>query len=417
MADLGVLAAVVLAYAVVSRRLAGTIVSVPIVFVGAGVVLGPDILDVVRFDATHGTAFHVAELALAFVLFADASSVRRGSLRGKGGSLPMRLLGIGMPLTIGLGVLLGALLLADLELWEAAIVAAILAPTDAALGQAVVSSPLVPPRIRQALKVEGGLNDGLSVPFLALFIALAAYETTPQARDWVSFAAEQIGIGALAGVVVGGGGAWLVQQAHEHELTTGPWERFATLALAVIAFVAADQLGGNGFIAAFVGGLAAARLGPSCGDRVFAFTEQEGQLLSLAVFFIFGVSALGFVDEVTWEIALYAALSLTVVRMAPVAVAAAGQGLDRGTVAFMGWFGPRGLASIILALVVAEEEPDLPALGAILATVTVTVLASVLAHGISAPPLVRIYARRLEALPATAPELEPDGPRQEALRA
>jgi NhaP-type Na+/H+ or K+/H+ antiporter len=417
MADLGVLAAVVLAYAVVSRRLAGTIVSVPIVFVGAGVVLGPDVLGVVRFDATHGTAFHVAELALALMLFADASSVRRGSLRGKGGSLPMRLLGIGMPLTIGLGVLVGALLLADLELWEAAIVAAVLAPTDAALGQAVVSSSGVPPRIRQALKVEGGLNDGLSVPFLALFIALAAYETTPQARDWVSFAAEQIGIGALAGIVVGGGGAWSVQQAHEHELTTGPWERFATLALAVIAFVAADQFGGNGFIAAFVGGLAAARLRPSCGDRVFAFTEQEGQLLSLAVFFIFGVSALGFVDEVTWEIALYAALSLTVVRMAPVAVAAAGQGLDRGTVAFMGWFGPRGLASIILALVVAEEEPDLPALGAILATMTVTVLASVLLHGITAPPLVRIYARRLETLPATAPELEPDGPRQEALRA
>jgi NhaP-type Na+/H+ or K+/H+ antiporter len=408
MADLGVLSAVVLAYAVVSRRLAGTIFSVPIVFVGAGVVLGPDVLDVVGFDATHGTAFHVAELALALTLFADASSVRRGSLRGKGGTLPIRLLGIGMPLTIGLGVLLGALLLTDLEFWEAAIVAAVLAPTDAALGQAVVSSPAVPPRIRQALKIEGGLNDGLSVPFLALFIALAAYETTPQARDWVSFAAEQIGIGALAGIAVGGGGAWLVQRAHERELMTDTWERFATLALAVIAFIAADQLGGNGFIAAFVGGLAAGRLGPLCGDRVFAFAEREGQLLSLAVFFIFGVSALGFLDEVSWEIVLYAALSLTVVRMAPVALAVAGQGVDRGTVAFMGWFGPRGLASIILALVVAEEEPDLPALGAILATVTVTVLASVLAHGITAPPLVRMYARRLETLPRTAPELTRD---------
>lgn len=417
MADLGVLAAVVLAYAVVSRRLAGTVVSAPMVFVGAGIVLGPDVLDVVRFDATHGSAFHVAELALALVLFADASGVPRGSLRGEGGSLPVRLLGIGMPLTIGLGVLAGALLLSDLELWEAAIVAAVLAPTDAALGQAVVSSPLVPPRIREALNVESGLNDGLSVPFLALFVALAAYETTPQARDWVGFAAEQIGIGALAGVVVGGGGAWLVQRAHERQLMTDVFERFAALALAVIAFVVADQLGGNGFIAAFAGGLAASRLGPVCGARVFEFTEEEGQLLSLAIFFIFGVTALGFLDGVTWEIALYAALSLTVVRMVPVAFAVAGQGFDRGTVAFMGWFGPRGLASIILALVVAEAEPDLPALGAIMATMTVAVLASVLLHGITAPPLVRVYARRLETLPPEAPELTHDGPRQEGLRA
>jgi NhaP-type Na+/H+ or K+/H+ antiporter len=407
MADLGVLAAVVLAYALVSRRLAGTIVSAPLVFVGAGVALGPDVLGVVRFDATHGTVFHIAELALALVLFVDASGFPRGSLRGDGETLPLRLLGIGMPLTIALGVLAGALLLTDLDLWEAAIVAAILAPTDAALGQAVVSSARVPARVRRALNVESGLNDGLSVPFLALFVALAAYETTPQASDWLSFAAEQIGIGALVGVVVGGGGAWLVQRAHERELTTEVFEQFATLALATIAFVAADQLGGNGFIAAFAGGLGAARLGPVCGARVFEFTAREGRLLSLAIFFVFGVSALGLLDAFSWEIALYAAVSLTVVRMAPVALALAGQGLDRGTVAFMGWFGPRGLASIVLALVVAEAEPNLPALDAIMATVTVTVLASVLLHGITAPPLVRVYARRIAGLPGEAAELRP----------
>jgi NhaP-type Na+/H+ or K+/H+ antiporter len=403
MEDLGVLAAVLLAYAVVSRRLAGSAVSAPMVFVAAGIVLGPDILDVVQFEATHGVAFHVAELALALVLFADASRVELKSLRGNA-ALPTRLLGIGTPLTIALGVVAGALLLTDLEFWEAAIIAAVLAPTDAALGQAVVSSSLVPARIRQALNVESGLNDGLSVPFLALFLALAASETVPEARDWLGFTAEQIGIGSLVGIVAGGGGAWLVEHAHERGLMTEAFEQFAALSLAVIAFVAADQLDGNGFIAAFVGGLAAGRLGPVCGRRVFEFTEAEGQLLSLAVFFIFGVAALGFLDEVDWRVVLYVALSLTIVRMLPVAVAVAGSGFDRASIAFMGWFGPRGLASIILALVVAEEQPKLPALGTIMATMSLAVLASVVLHAMTAPPFVGAYARRLRRVPAGAPE-------------
>jgi sodium/hydrogen antiporter len=373
------------------------------VFVGAGIAAGPDVLDLVSLDVTHGTAFHVAELALAIVLFSDAARIDLSSLRGNS-SLPGRLLGIGMPATIALGMAAGAALLTELEFWEAAIVAAVLAPTDAALGQAVVSNPLVPQRIRQGLNVESGLNDGLSVPFLALFIAIAAEETVPQAREWLGFAAEQIGYGTLIGAATGGIGAWLIERASGGGLMTKAFEQLGVLTLAVLAFVLADEAGGNGFIAAFVGGLAAGRMGTVTGERIFEFTEEQGQLLSLAVFFMFGVAALGFLDEASWQIVLYAGLSLTVVRMLPVGLAVAGMGFRASSIAFMGWFGPRGLASIILALVVAEEEPHLPALGAILAAMTVAVLASVVLHGLSARPLTAAFARTLDGLPENAPE-------------
>jgi NhaP-type Na+/H+ or K+/H+ antiporter len=392
MTGLAVLAAVVLAYALVSRRLELSAISAPMVFVASGIVAGPDVLGLVDLNATHGTAFHVAELTLALLLFADAARIEVRSLRGDA-DLPGRLLGIGMPLTILLGMAAGAVLLTELEFWEAAIVAAVLAPTDAALGQAVVSSRAVPARIRQALTVESGLNDGLSVPFLALFLAIAVDQTVPAASDWIGFALEQIGWGALIGAAVGGGGAWLVERSAERDRTTPLFQQFAVLALAVLAFVLADEAGGNGFIAAFVGGLAAGRAGGTSGARAVEFTEEEGQLLSLAVFFVFGTVAISFLDPVGLGIVLYAVLSLTLVRMVPVAVAVRGMGFRPATVAFMGWFGPRGLASIILALVVAEEEPELPALGVILAAMTVTVLASVVLHGLTAIPGVRAYAR------------------------
>jgi NhaP-type Na+/H+ or K+/H+ antiporter len=404
MTGLAVLAAVVLAYALVSKRLELSAISAPMVFVAAGIVAGPDVLDLVELDATHGTAFHVAELTLALLLFADAARVDVRSLRGDA-DLSGRLLGIGMPLTILLGMAAGAALLTELEFWEAAIVAAVLAPTDAALGQAVVSSRAVPARIRQALSVESGLNDGLSVPFLALFLAIAVDQTVPTAGDWLGFAAEQIGLGTLIGVAVGGAGAWLVERSAERGLTTPLFEQFGVLALAVLAFVLADEAGGNGFIAAFVGGLAAGQIGAVAGERIFEFTEEQGQLLSLAVFFVFGTVAISFLDGANLGIVVYAAISLTLVRMAPVAVAVAGMGFRPSTIAFMGWFGPRGLASIILALVVAEEEPELPALGTLLAAMTVTVLASVALHGLTALPFVRAYAREVERLPPDASEL------------
>jgi sodium/hydrogen antiporter len=392
MDDVAVLAAVVFAYALVSRRLETTVVSAPLVFVAAGVVAGPEGLGLMSGEITEGAGLVLAEVALAFLLFSDAARIDLSRLR-TGEKLPGRLLGIGMPLTIALGLGVGALLLEDVELWEAAIVAAVLAPTDAALGQAVVTSKLVPLRMREGLNVEAGLNDGLSVPFVALFAALAVEEANLSAQSWLGFAAEQIGYGALMGAGVGVAGGWLIGRAAQREMMTGAFQRLAVLALAVLAFVLADEIGGNGFISAFVGGMAAGRAGLTGGERILEFVEEEGQLLSLAVFFIFGVAVLGLVEPAGWEVILYAALSLTVVRMLPVAVAVAGTGLPPASVAFLGWFGPRGLASIVLALTVAEEHPDLPALDVVLAAVSVTVLASVVLHGVTAMPFVRAHAR------------------------
>ncbi len=406
MSDLGVLAAVLFGYSLVSRRLDRLAVSAPMVFVATGMLLGPDVLGVIDLELTSETGLLVAEAALVIVLFADAARIDLRALRGNS-NLPARLLGLGMPLTIGLGVLAGALLLEQIEFWEAAIIAAVLAPTDAALGQAVVSSELVPQRIRQALNVESGLNDGLSIPFLFLFVGLAVAETEVSATGWLGFAGEQIGLGALVGIGLGLAGGALYQRSVNRELMTATFQQLAMIGLAIVAWALAEQLGGNGFIAAFTAGLATGRITPSCGETILDFTDDEGQLLNLAVFFIFGTSAIGFLDAAGWEVVVFGVLSLTLVRMLPVALALMGTGLRASSIAFVAWFGPRGLASIILALVVVEEEPELAGLPVVLAAMTVTVLASVFAHGVTARPLVRAYARRIEATAGAMAESEP----------
>jgi len=402
--DLAVLAAVIFGFGLVSRRLEGTILTAPIVFVAAGIVLGPAGLGLVGFELEGHTVLLLGEIALALVLFTDAANVNLSALRRDEGT-PLRLLGIGMPLTIALGTGAAALLLTDLSFWEAAIVGTVLAPTDAALGQAVVSNPRVPVRVRRALNVEAGLNDGLSVPFLALFLSLAAAEVELQpASYWIRFALEQIGLGVLVGVGVGLAGGWLVRLASNRGWMTASFQRLALLTLALIAYALADTVGGNGFIAAFVGGLVVGPTVERVGERLLRFTEAEGQLLNLSVFFIFGVLVLGLLDALTWQIVLYVLLSLTIVRMLPVAAALLGTHLRGVSVLFAGWFGPRGLASIVLGLIVVSEAPMLSGRGEIEMTVALTVLLSVLLHGVTSAPLSAAYARRVEALPADAPE-------------
>ena len=404
MIDLLVLAVVVFLFGLISRRLEGTILTAPIVFVAAGVLLGPALFGVAEFALDEHTVLLLSEIALAVVLFTDAAQTNLRALR-QNEALPLRLLGIGMPLTIALGAGVAALLLTDLTFWEAAIVGTVLAPTDAALGQPVVSNPRVPARIRQALNVEAGLNDGLSVPFLALFLTLAeAEEEHLSASVWERFAMEQVGLGVLVGVGVGLAGGWLVSLASRREWMNESFQRLALLALAIVAWALADQIGGNGFIAAFVGGLVVGPTVRRVGERLIRFTEAEGQLLSLSVFFIFGVLAAGLTRSLSWTIVLYALLSLTVIRMLPVALSLLGTRLRGVTVLFAGWFGPRGLASIVLGLVVVEEAPLLPGRTEIEAVVTLTVLLSVLLHGLTAVPLSAAYARRIEGMAADVPE-------------
>jgi NhaP-type Na+/H+ or K+/H+ antiporter len=259
------------------------------------------------------------------------------------------------------------------------------------LGRIVVASPLVPTPLRDGLSIESGLNDGGSVPFLTLFIALALSEEHIKG-EWLTFAVEQIGYGALIGGGVGAAGGLALRGAAERDWTAPEFERLAFAALGVIAWLAADEAGGNGFIAAFVGGGAAGTAAGALRHRMAQFAEEEGQLLSLAVFFIFGLFAAEALDDATATMVVYAVLSLTVVRMVSVAIATIGLGMRPAAAALVGWFGPRGLASIVLALAVVDQAPALAGLAEIFLVMTVTVLLSVLLHGLTAAPLVRRFA-------------------------
>jgi len=415
MANLAVLGGVLFCFALFARRVEGTVITAPMVFVTAGLVAGwTGLLDFGSAahgeggsEGAHEVVLVVAELALVLLLFTDAARIDVRTLRGN--PLPLRLLCIGLPLTIVLGTVVAVALLADLEFWECAIVAAVLAPTDAALGQAVVTNPALPLRVRQGLNVESGLNDGGSVPFLTLFIGLAAAEEG-LGGGWLRFALEQIGYGTLIGAAAGVAGGVALRRASARGWTVPLFEKLALAALAVILFVAADEVGGNGFIAAFVGGGAAGAAAGPVTVRALDLAEEDGELLNLAIFFMFGIFASHALGDADWQIVAYAVLSLTLIRMLPVAVAVIGLGLRPATTGFLGWFGPRGLASIILGLVVVEDAPALQGIDQIFVVMTVTVLLSVFAHGITAAPLSRRYADAREAAgndePAHAPVAE-----------
>ena len=404
MSGFALLAGILFVHALVSRRLERTVVTAPMLYTLAGLVLGPVALGLVHLELGSHDFLVLGEIALVLLLFSDAARVDVRNRHGLA-SLPVRLLGIGMPLTIVLGAVLGLVVLGSLSFQEAALLATILAPTDAALGQAVVGNPRVPARIRQALNVEAGLNDGMSMPFLAVFLTMAEAEVRAQPfRVWLGAAGAQIGFGVLVGASVGLAGGWLVREARERRWMTGTFMRLGLLALAVIAWLAADALGGNGFIAAFVAGLAVGYIVGDAGEALIEFTEADGLLLALAVFFVFGVIAGPLLQALSWQVGLYAILSLTVVRMVPVALALIGMRLHPASMLFVGWFGPRGLASIVLGLIVILDGPPLPGRDLIVTAVVATVLLSILAHRLTSVPLSRSYARLTRALPADAPE-------------
>jgi NhaP-type Na+/H+ or K+/H+ antiporter len=313
--------------------------------------------------------------------------------------VPVRLLVIGLPLTIIVGTLVAAGLFAGLSFWEGAVLAAILAPTDAALGQAVVSSRLVPVRIRQALNVESGVNDGVVLPLLLILLAVAGTaEHTESVGYWVRFTALQITLGPLVGIGVGYVGGKLVELASRTGWMNHAFQQIAALGLALLAFAAAELVGGNGFIAAFVAGLVVGNFVRSICGCLFEFGEAEGELLTYFVFGIFGAvmvpRAMAGITAQGW---LYAGLSLTVIRMVPVALSLVGSRLRPGTVLFLGWFGPRGLASILFALLMLEEFP-LTGSSTIVDVVVATVLLSVFAHGITAVPWANLYARHMDKM-------------------
>lgn len=396
--QLAVIAAVLLGFAAISARIEGTWVTAPMVFTAAGLVVGVEAFDLVDPSSKGTTVKTLAEATLAVVLFSDASRIDLVALRRTLG-IPARLLGVGLPLTILAGFVVALAVLGDLAWPEALVLAIILAPTDAALGQSVVTSPRLPVRVRQSLNVESGLNDGICVPLFLIALAVAEAEDGAIGNGAAAqLVLEKIGYGMLGGALAGVAAAAVVVYAGGRRLVSAPWLQVVPLAGAMLAFGFAEAIGGSGFIAAFVGGMTFGGIRRRRGGEVSYLLEQAGALLAAVTFIVFGAVLLGpAIADLTWQIALYAVLSLTLVRMVPVAISMLGTGAKRPTVAFLGWFGPRGAASIVFALLLLEEEGGLPNQELLLTVVFVTVGLSVLAHGATAAPLATRYANWLDA--------------------
>lgn len=398
---LAIFFALVVIYGALSVLLGRFSITMPIVFVIVGALAGPKGL------VTAQSAELLVEMTLALLLFADASTLAFRQVRNDPGP-PARLLLIALPLVIALGGLVAHGLFPKEEIGAALLLAAILAPTDAALGLPIFNNPRVPVRVRRALNVESGLNDGIATPLVALFIAMTIAEESQQAgSSWFLSALGQIGIGLVAGIAAGLLGGWLFATALKRGWTSVSGEQIGNLALAMGAFWTAKALGGNGFIAAFVGGLL---FGHATRERLHVateFTETAGTLLSLFVWAAFGANLVPPLLQTFNPLSLlYALLSLTVIRMIPVAISMLSAHLRPDTTLLMGWFGPRGLASVVFVLMAYEAFQE-AGRGAdlLVGTATWTILLSVVLHGITAVPLVNWYGRRLKTADAAAPEL------------
>ena len=400
---LAIFIALVFLYSLVSARIERTVLTSPIVFTAAGMAAFLVTTELGVQEGGQKVFLWLAEIGLVLLLFTDASRTDLRVLRNIR-NLPARLLSAGMLLTLLLGALGALVVFRQLSIWEAGILAAILAPTDAGLGQIIVSSPRIPMKIRQALNVEAGLNDGLSVPFLLFFIALAGAGASGSGASLHQFIWEQLGYGAIAGAGIGLAGGWLLGLAHRKKSVLESWSQLGVVAVPLLCLAASEEVGASMFIASFVAGLAVQAGFKQAGKHGVDFTEEWGQIINLSVFFLFGMLVARNWQDFTAGHFLYAILSLTAVRMLPVAVSLIGTKLSRGTVLFMGWFGPRGLASIVLGLVYLEQGAHHPGESTIRLAVMATVLLSIFAHGLSARPGIAIYAASVSKLSPEAPE-------------
>jgi len=391
---LAILALFILVYSSVAGRIERSWISGPIVFTVFGLLIGPVGFDLLSFETDRETIRTLAELTLALVLFTDAAGADTGVLR-KTKALPIRLLLIGLPLTILLGFGVGVLLVERLSLIGVALVATLLAPTDAALGKGVVTNEAVPDAVRQGLNVESGLNDGICVPILFVFLALATGKSGEEGPGQLALmlVAEEIGIGLAVGLILTTIAALLLKFAKKQDWLTHTWIQVPVVALALGCFAVAQWLGGSGFIAAFSGGFLFGILAKHARDEFLRAAEVTGDTLALITWVIFGAAVVGkAVGHFTWLIWLYSILSLTLIRMLPVFLSLTGMGVSTEGKLFMGWFGPRGLASIVFAVIVVTA--DVPNSGIIAATAVCTIMLSILAHGISANPWARGFGER-----------------------
>lgn len=398
-ADILVVALAVVGFGLVSGRLEGTSITAPMVFVLVGLVMSRAGSFESALDEDFVELF--MSVTLALVLFSDASRIDLKRLR-RTFVWPLRMLSVGLILTMAAGTVVAAAIFPGVTIWEAMLVAIVLAPTDAALGAAVVNNEEVPQSIRQTLNVESGLNDGLALPVLMITLALAESEaTSTSASYWVEFAMREIGLAVVVGLLVGGGVSWLIERSSGAGWMSPLYLKLAGITLALVAFFVADEIGGSGFIAAFVAGAAFGFVtSRDVCESVHVFAETEGQGLVLVVFVLYGATVVPeSLETADWRTWVYAVLSLTVIRMIPIAISLIGTHLSARSVAFLGWFGPRGLASMLfMVLVVGQAGPSIDT-PAIEAAVGVTVLLSVFLHGATAAPFARRYGKYTQTSP------------------
>ncbi|MEP3844425.1 MAG: cation:proton antiporter [Paracoccaceae bacterium] len=380
-------------YALVANRLSSTILTAPMIFLGLGIAFSTSGLIPPEFAET--LLHPVAEVALVVLLFLDAAKTDFAALRRRF-VWPVRMLVIGLPLAMVFGVFAGAIFMPNWSIVAVALAAAILAPTDAALGQAVVSNEAVPIRPRRALTVESGLNDGLALPAVLFFAALLAASETQDSTDWIVFGAKQILLGPVVGVLVGSVGGWALLRAKSANTTAEIYEGIGALALAGTAYLGAVLIGGNGFISAFVAGLAFGLIIKGACKFVYEFTESEGQLLTWSAFFLLGAALVpDAITHLTLPMLGLILVSLFVVRPLAIWISLIGTDAQSVTKLFFGWFGPRGLATALFALLVVENLPH--DLGEdILHLAINTVWISAVLHGITAAPGARWYARKVK---------------------
>jgi NhaP-type Na+/H+ or K+/H+ antiporter len=390
---LAIIAGGLLLYSLVSGRLQGTILTAPLIFIGFGYALGAGGFNLAAVDVGHSTIHVIAEFTLILVLFTDAARIDLNSVR-RDHNLPTRMLLVGLPLTVAAGALVAAWLFPAFSVWEAVLLAALLAPTDAALGQSVISDKAVPVRIRQTINIESGLNDGMALPAVLLLAALAgAGQDTADAAKWLQFGLLQVTLGPIVGIAIGYVGARLLDMAVDRGSSSSAFQGIGILSLAVFTYFAAELIGGNGFIAAFIGGMVFGHSIRNACTFLFEFMETEGQFLMLITFLIFGAALLPeAVHHLSPMIFLYAVLSLTVIRMVPIALSLLGAGLRWPSYLFLGWFGPRGLASILFVLLILDDS-DVPHRAELLSVTVITVALSALLHGVSAAPFAKLYGR------------------------
>lgn len=379
-------------YAMIAHRLASSVVTAAMVFIFAGALFS--VTELLSAHDAHVLLHPLAEVALVILLFLDAAQIDLVALRKKH-VWPIRMLLIGLPASVALGALAGAILFPAWPFAAVALIAAILAPTDAALGQAVVTNPNVPMRPRRALTVESGLNDGLALPVILFFASLTAVESTGQSGEWITFGAKQILLGPLVGVVIGAVGGWVLLRAKALGTTADTYEGIGALALAGAAYLIAVQVGGNGFISAFVAGLAFGGIIKGACKFVYEFTESEGQLLAWAAFLLLGAALVPeAIAHLTPQMLALILISLFILRPLAIWISLIGTDATPITRLFFGWFGPRGLATALFALLVVEQVPH--EFGEqILHTAVNAVWISALLHGLSAAPGARWYGRKV----------------------